>query len=272
MASTTAREPTSVGAWSRTARPVLVVVLWLGLWQLATVLLDQAILLVGPGEVVVRLAELATTTDFWATVGRSFGRIVAGFAAAAVVGVLGAALAARSRTVESLAAPLVTAVRSTPVVSVILLVLIVASSAQLATTISFLMVGPIVYTTVLQGIRHRDSGLLEMAAVFRVPALRRVVAVDVPAVLPYFVAACQVGIGLAWKSGIAAEVIGLPQGSIGEQLYQAKVFLTTADLFAWTVVVVTISYGVERVVLALLDRGQRRLTREPRRAPAGEGA
>lgn len=269
MTSTTAGDLTVPRVRSRIARTVLVGVFWLGLWQLATVVLDQTILLVGPGEVLVRLVELVVTVEFWATVGHSFVRIVAGFAAAAVVGVLGAALAARSRTVELLAAPLVTAVRSTPVVSVILLVLIFASSAQLATIVSFLMVGPIIYTNVLQGIRTRDRGLLEMAAVFRVPALRRVAAVDVPAVLPYFVAACQVGIGLAWKSGIAAEVIGLPQGSIGEQLYQAKIFLTTADLFAWTVVVVTISYAVERLVLALLARGRSRLARDRPSLPAG---
>ena len=212
------------------------------------------------------------TGDFWATVGHSFGRIVTGFAVAAVVGVLGAALAAASRTVEVLAAPLVTAVRSTPVVSVIILVLIFAPSGQLAMVISFMMVGPIIYTNVLQGIRHRDPKLLEMAAVFRVPPLRRIAAVDVPAVMPFFIAACQVGIGLAWKSGIAAEVIGLPEGSIGEQLYQAKIFLTTADLFAWTIVVVTISYGVERLVLALLTRGRRPVAREPRRPAVGEPA
>jgi len=93
-----------------------------------------------------------------------------------------------------------------------------------------------------------------MAAVFGVPLWRRLRAVDVPAVVPFLLAGARVAVGLAWKSGIAAEVIGLPQGSIGERLYQAKIWLSTADLFAWTVVIVVLSLLVERGVVALLAR------------------
>jgi NitT/TauT family transport system permease protein len=94
-----------------------------------------------------------------------------------------------------------------------------------------------------------------------VPVLRRLPAIDAPAVLPHLLAACQVGVGLAWKSGITAEVIGLPQGSIGERLYQAKIFLSTADLFAWTIVIIALSFLFERVVRALLTRLEVRVGR-----------
>jgi NitT/TauT family transport system permease protein len=245
----------------RVARPALVIGFWAGVWQVATVVVHQEILLVSPAGVLVRLAELVPTADFWGTIGHSFVRITAGFLLAALVGVLGAALAATSRVVDALATPLVTAIRSTPVVSFIILVLMWADSGQLAFVISFLMVVPIIYTNVLEGIRHRDRALLDVATVFGVPLLRRLPAIDIPAVLPFFVAGCKIGVGLAWKSGIAAEVIGLPRGSIGEQLYQAKIFLSTADLFAWTVVIVAISYGFERLVLVLLTRMQVRLGR-----------
>jgi NitT/TauT family transport system permease protein len=238
---------------------LLVIGFWVGVWQVASMVVDQDLLLVSPGAVLVRLADLGLTADFWGTVWYSFVRIAAGFAVAALVGALGAALAAASRVVDALVTPLVTAVRSTPVVSFIILVLMWASSSQLAFIISFLMVVPIFYTNVLEGIRHRDGALLEVAGVFGVPLLRRLPAIDIPAVLPYFMAACKIGVGFAWKSGIAGEVIGLPQGSIGERLYQAKIFLSTADLFAWTVVVIAISFTLERLVLALLTRAQIRL-------------
>lgn len=260
MTSTTAARP--VG-WRRAARPLLVVGFWAAVWQVAALVVDQRILLVGPGGVLVRLGELVVTADFWATVAHSLGRIVAGFVLAAVVGVLAAALAATSRVVDALLTPLLAAVRTTPVVSFIILVLLWADSGQLAVVIAFLMVLPVLYTTVLEGIRHRDRALLEAAQVFDVPLLRRLAAMDVPAVLPYFSAGCRIGVGLAWKSGIAAEVIGLPQGSIGERLYEAKIFLSSADLFAWTVVIIALSVAVEKLVLALLDRLERRLARGP---------
>jgi NitT/TauT family transport system permease protein len=239
----------------------LVFAFWVGVWQVATLVIDQEILLASPAGVLGRLADLVVTADFWGTVWHSFVRITAGFALAAVAGVLGAAAAAASRLVDAVVTPMITAVRSTPVVSFIILVLIWIDSARLALVISFLMVVPIIYTNVLEGIRHRDRGLLDVAAVFRVPLLRRLVAIDVPAVLPFFTAACQIGVGLAWKSGIAAEVIGLPDGSIGERLYQAKLFLSSADLFAWTAVIIAISICFERVLLVVLERGELRLSR-----------
>lgn len=259
MTSTTAADAAVRRLTQRAARPLLVVVFWIAVWQVAALTVGQELVLASPGRVLARLAELVVTVDFWATVGHSFTRISAGFLAAAVVGVLGAALAARSRVFDALMTPFIVAIRAAPVVSFIILVLMWAGSSWLALVISFLMVVPIVYANVLEGIRHRDRALLEVATVFEVSWLRRLAAMDVPAVLPFFIAACKVGVGLAWKSGVAAEVIGLAQGSIGERLYQAKLFFSSADLFAWTAVIIAVSFAFERVLLRGLGRAERRL-------------
>ena len=261
MTSTTAADGAVVSPVRRVARAVGAAAFWLVVWQLAAVAISHRVLLVTLAEAFARLGELVVTADFWTTVAHSFVRIGAGFLLAAVVGILGASLAHRVLLVDVLLTPALAAVRSTPVVSFIILVLIWSGSGTLAIVISFLMVLPILYTNTLEGIRHRDRALLEMASTFRVPWVRRLPVVDVPAVLPFVVAGCKVGVGLAWKSGIAAEVIGLPQGSIGERLYDAKIFLSSADLFAWTVVVVALSYGFERLVLLALGRAETRMSR-----------
>lgn len=255
---------------ARAARPLLVLAFWLLVWQAVAWAVGQEFLLASPVSVARRLAELVVTGEFWGTVGHSLARIAVGFLAAVVVGVATAAASAASRIVDTTLGPAMTAVRAAPVVSFIILLLMLPGGAgRLAATTAFLMVLPIVHATVLEGIRQRDRGLLEMAAVFRVPWRRRLVAVDVPAVLPYLAAACHVGVGLAWKAGVAAEVIGMPQGSIGERMYQAKLLLLSADLFAWTVVVIAVSFASERLVAALLARGQARLA-VGRRGPAGD--
>ena len=115
------------------------------------------------------------------------------------------------------------------------------------------MVFPPVYMGVLEGIRQTDGKLLEMAKVFRVPLGRQVRAIYLPAVLPHFRTAVSLGLGLCWKAGIAAEVIGLPGGSLGERLYSAKVYFQTPDLFAWTAVIVAVSVAFEKLFLALVD-------------------
>ena len=263
MSSTTAPEAPAVpGRWARgrswrPVRPLLVVAFWVAVWQGVAVAVDQEILVAAPAQVLARAADLGVTADFWATVWHTSARIGVGFVAAAVVGVLTATLASTVRAVDALLSPLITAIRSTPVVSFIILVLLWADSRRLAVVISFLMVMPIIHTTVLVGIAGRDRAMLEVATVFRVPWQRRVAAIDVPAVLPFFLAGCRVGVGLAWKSGIAAEVIGLPRGSIGERLYDAKLLLSTPDVFVWTGVVVGLAYGFERLIDALLRRVER---------------
>jgi NitT/TauT family transport system permease protein len=209
------------------------------------------------GRAARRFAPALLAAAFWIAVWQ-VAAVVVGFTCAAIVGGLLAVLSSASRIAEALAAPLIATIRSVPVVSFIILLLLWTDSSRLAAWTSFLMVFPIMYANMLAGIRNRDRALLEAAQVFRVPWLRRVRAIDVPSVLPFFAAACKAGVGLAWKSGVAAEVIGVARGTIGERLYEAKLFLESADLFAWTIVIVALSVVGEAVVLWGLRRAQAR--------------
>ena len=237
------------------------VILWLVLWQAGSMALDQEILLVSPISVIIRLFSLVRTLPFWESIWFSFIRICAGFLAAVAAGVVLAALSVRFRRISELLAPLMLAIKAIPVASFIILVLIWIPSRNLSVFISFLMVLPVIYTNVLDGIRSADTDLLEMARVFSIPAWRKIRYIYAFQVLPFFRSACTISLGLCWKSGIAAEVIGIPDGSIGENLYQAKIYLNTPDLFAWTLVIVLISLGFEKLFLFLLGLGCRRLER-----------
>ena len=237
------------------------VIFWLLLWQSGAMAINQRIILVSPLRVLARLAELAPTLEFWGAIGYSMVRITAGFLLGAAAGTLLAALSARFRRGEELLAPAFLAIKSIPVASFIILALILFSSRNLAVLISFLIVLPVLYANILGGIRAADRQLLEMARVFCIPAARRIRYVYLPQVFPYFRSACGSALGLCWKSGIAAEVIGMPDGSIGEQLQQAKIYLNTPDLFAWTLVIVLVSLAFEKVFLALLKRGEHALER-----------
>lgn len=240
---------------------VWAVLVWLLVWQLVSMAVGKEILLVSPLRVVVRLSELCIRAEFYQAIAFSLARIAGGYLLAAVLGVLLAALASRCRRVQELLTPMMLAMRTIPVASFIILALIWFSSRNLAVLISFLMVLPILYTNVLDGIRAVDPQMLEMTRVFRVPPLRAVRYVLLPQVMPYFRTGCHVSLGLCWKAGIAAEVIGMPNGSIGEQLQQAKVYLDTPDLFAWTIVIVLVSVTFEKIVLRLVDCAGRRLER-----------
>lgn len=234
------------------------VAFWLLVWQGASMLFARwlpfgGLLLASPLAALARLGELALTAAFWRAVGLSAARIFGGFILGCALGCILAALASAQSVLRELLAPVVAAVKAVPVVSFIILALVWLDSRSLPLAVSALMVFPPVYLNVLEGIGAADAQLLEMAQVFRVPFGRRLTGIYLPAVLPYFRSALSLALGLCWKAGAAAEVIGLPAGSIGERLYTAKVYFQTPDLFAWTAMIVALSALAERLILALVD-------------------
>ena len=238
---------------------ILAVLAALAVWQLAAMSVGSRILLATPWQALGRLLALLPTAGLWRTVGCSFVRIAGGFLLALALGTALALAAYRWRMVETMLRPYVVVIKSVPVASFIILALIWLQTSQLSLFISFLMVFPVLYTNVLAGIRSADRQLLEMARVFRVPWKRRVRMIYLPAVEPFLLAGCTTSLGMSWKAGVAAEVIGVVGGSLGERLYDAKIYLMTADLLAWTVVIVALSAGFEKLVLWLLRRILRRI-------------
>ena len=232
----------------RPLRLALAALFWVAVWQIVAMAVGQGILLASPVDTLLRLAELVQTGGFWRSVLFTLGHILAGYALAAALGIALGTLASRYPPVADLLAPLLSAMRSVPVASFVIAALIWVPSRRLSVLICFVIVLPVVYAGALDGLRQIDPKLTEMARVFRMPRLNRLRCIELPAALPSLRSALSVAIGLAWKSGVAAEVIGIPGGSIGEKLYKAKVYLATPDLFAWTLAIVLISAGCARLL------------------------
>ena len=235
------------------------VIFWLLVWEAASVAIGQEILLVSPVDVLIRLGELVITAEFWQSVGFSIARIVSGFLLALILGTAAAALASRYKRFAELLEPFVQTIKAIPVASFVILVLIWISSANLSIVISFLMVFPIIYTNMYEGISSMDRQLLEMAGVFGMKGKERFKYIYISQVLPFFRSACSVTLGMCWKAGVAAEVIGLPEKTIGENLYEAKIFLDTPSLFAWTVVIICISVLFEKIFMGFVNKGASRI-------------
>ena len=211
-------------------RRLLAVAFWLAVWQAAAMAIGQEVFLVSPVQALRTLVQLLPRADFWQRVCFSSGRILLGFGLGAVFSVVLAVCAARWSAADALLAPVMQLVKATPVASFIILALVWVRGSALSVLISFLMVLPVLYGAVRTGIARADVQLLEMAA------------------------GCSVALGICWKSGVAAEVIGLPNGSIGDALYRAKITLSTGELFAWTFVIILLSAGFEKLFLLALDK------------------
>lgn len=233
---------------------VLAVAAALLLWQLAAVIIGEEILLVSPIKVISRLSQLVFEAEFWGAVLFSFKRITLGFIIAVASGIVLAVLAYRYRIIEILLWPYMAVIKAVPVASFIILCLIWLTSESLPIFISFLIVLPVIYTNMLSGFKNTEKEMLQMAEIFRLSFGKKLVYIYLPKLKPYFISALSISLGLAWKSGVAAEIIGIPDGSMGEMLYQAKLYLATADLFSWTVTIVVISILFEKVILLAVNK------------------
>ena len=238
----------------RITRKIAAGAVWLLVWQLCWLAVGQDVLLPSPAGVARRLGQLVCTLPFWQQVGLSLLRILTGYLLALALGAALGALTARSQLADCLLSPALRSVRAIPVASFIILLFVLMSKEHIPTVTSFLMVLPVVWANVDQGVRETDPALLEMARVFRLPPGRVFRHIRLPAVMPFFLAAARTGMGLAWKAGVAAEVLAAPRLGIGRALYEAKVYLESEELFAWTAVIVAISVLLERGLVRLLGR------------------
>ncbi len=237
---------------------LLAVLFWLLVWQLLSIRIGQELLLASPITVLKTLFEMVRSLDFWQTILFSSLRIILGFVLALLTGTLLAVLAYRFPLIEELISPLMRIIKAMPVASFIILALVWIKTKNLSVLISFMMVLPMIYAGVAQGLKAADEKLLQMAQVFDLGLWKKILAIYAPSVKPFFQTAVTVGLGFCWKAGIAAEVIGIPSGSIGAKLYEAKLYFMTKELLAWTVVIILISILFEKAVVLLL-RSERRI-------------
>lgn len=236
----------------RTVKNLLATLFWVAAWHILAVRFGNPLLLPTPIQVLRRLWELMLTADFWRITTVSIGRILLGAASALALGVALAVLTTRSSLLDALTAPVMTAIQATPVASFAILVLIWLDRDYVPALICAMMVLPVVWGNVCEGIRSTDAQMLELAKVYRLPRLRILRRIYVPSVLPYFRAACSSALGLGWKAGIAAEVLTVPKASIGRMISESKLYLLTEDLFAWTLAVVILSLLLQKLMLRLL--------------------
>ncbi|MGI6679193.1 MAG: ABC transporter permease [Dehalobacterium sp.] len=227
--------------------------IWLVIWQALSVFIGYEILLPGPWQVLKTLGVLTRDPLFWQSVISSMMRIILGFLLGLVLGCFLAVLTTVSSWCKAFFTPLMGVIKATPVASFIILALVWLATGHISVFTAFLIVLPVVWSNVFTGIAETDEKLLEMAHAFQVTRKNLFFKLYLPSVQPFFVAAITASMGMAWKAGIAAEVICNPPNSIGGALYDAKIYLDTPELFAWTGVVILLSVILEKILISFIS-------------------
>ena len=234
---------------------------WLGVWQVCAFLVDRRLegrgnelLLPYPASVWSTFTAMVGTEEFWAAVLASLGRIALGLCWGATIGGVLAVLTCASPWADRLLSPAIRVVRAAPVASFILLVLLWTGRNRVPAVIAAMMVIPVVWDNLSRGIQAMDGKLLELARCYRFSRWKTASLIYLPALRPYILTALTTAAGLAWKSGVAAEVLCLPEPSLGQRIYYTKYYLDIPELFAWTAATVALSMALERLLRACLAR------------------
>ena len=243
----------------RFARKAGIIAFWLAIWQLLDVIIDNRLVLAGPIRVAQALVEQLGQPDFWVICGASFGRIALGFLLSFVVGFLLALVSCRHRLFRDFVDPIISLLRTIPVASFIILLLIWVGNQALTVFLAFFIVLPLIYTNMVTGFESVDRQMLEMARVYGLSRWRTFLYIYRPAFMPFLMSSTKISLGMTWKSGIMAEVLATPKPSIGKEMATARTFLDTPDLLAWTVVVMVLSFLFEKAFMELLKRANRPL-------------
>lgn len=237
----------------------LSILIWLFIWHIAASCISNELFLPSPLKVFDALFNtLIPSENFWSSLLSSLTHICFGFFIGSITGILLAIPASFNTIFEAFIWFPVKIMKSVPVASFVILVLLWLDADDLAIFIPAMIVLPTLYINTLTGIKQTNYNLLDMATLFRVPLLKRILHIYIPNTIPYILSACSLAMGMAWKAGVAAEIIGLAKNSIGNELYKTKIYLMTPELFAWTILIVVLSILCESAIKLLIKLIEKR--------------
>lgn len=239
--------------FKKSIRILIVIVFWFAVWQITSMLVNQSLFMPSPAETFSSLGGLIITSEFWLSIVYTLYRVVFGIAVSFVLGIALAYAAAHVHMIENLLRPIVAAIKSTPVMSIIVIALVWFSASFVPVFSCILLCFPIFYTNTLTGIRSVERDYMELAKVYQIRRQRVIREITLPSILPHIYSALSVCVGFSWKSVVAAEVLSSPKYSMGFNLYETKLYLDTPQLFAWTIAIIIISLIVEKVLKQLLQ-------------------
>lgn len=238
---------------------VLSVIMWLSIWEILAYIVDLKFIFPGAVETFVALGKLIVTLNFWKTVAFSMLRIFIGLILGVTFGTVFALLYQFVPFLRNFITIGMTVTKSTPVASIIMImwVVMINGSKDLPAVIALLMVAPIIWQNLCDAFSSIDTDLSEVCDVFCFSKKKKFRLLILPQLTKYFVPAFLTSIGLAWKSGIAAEIISYTKNSIGRNILNAKSFFEGDVMFAWTFTVVILSLLFEYTSKFLLRRWRR---------------
>jgi NitT/TauT family transport system permease protein len=224
---------------------ILAILFILLAWKFTSMGIKNGLILPAPEKTLLDFIRLISSTDFYIALGSTllrgfFGFIIA-FLMAALIGIPAGII----KSVRDFFNPVIVLLRSTPVITFILLALIWFGPDNVPVFIAILTMFPLLCKGFINGIENTDRELVEMANVYKVKRKRILSALYLPSLLPFLFNGMSNALGFGWRAVIIGEVLSQPRWGLGTEMQVAQTYLLVSKLICWSIVAVTIAFIFE---------------------------
>lgn len=227
---------------------ILAVIFLIGIWQLVSMIAGSSHIFPSPSQTLIAFVEIIRSETFIPSIGSTIIRGIIGFIIALILAFMLGIPAGMSRSVFLFINPILVSIRSTPVISIILLAIIWLGNQRVPVFIALLTMFPIICGNIIEGIRNVDKSLIEMGGVYKVGKRKILTGISIPSIIPFLTGGISNALGFGWRAIIIGEVLSQPSMGIGSRMQDAQTFLMVSDLIAWTLIAIIISSVFEWIM------------------------
>ena len=235
-------------------KKIFIILFWILMWEIVALIINQEIYLPSPFSTFKALYDLLFSKDTYITILYSSYRTILGFLLSCFFGIILGYFCGINSFMNNLFNPLISVMRTVPVMSIIIIALLWFKDTNVPIFVAFLMCFPLIWTNTVIGIENTNIKLLQMCKIYNIKRLKIIKSIYLYSTLPHIKAGMISALGISWKVTSAAEVLSLPKYSIGRYLYDSKVYLEIPELFAWTIIIVVLSFLFEKILSMLFEK------------------
>lgn len=226
---------------------------WLSVWEIFSLIVNREIYLPSPIATFKALYSLLLSLDTYIAILYSSYRTTIGFFFSCILGIMLGSVCGVNDVLYNIFRPFINTIRALPIISIIIITLLWFSDTNVPIFVTFLMSFPIIWTNTVTGVHQTDEKLLQMCEIYKIKKSRVIKSVYMNTALPYIKSSMISALGMGWKVTSAAEVLSLPRYAVGSNLYDMKITLQIPELFAWTFIIILLSYFFENILNKMLS-------------------
>lgn len=229
---------------------ILGIIIFILLWFFISLKINSEIVFPNILTIIKKLIEIILEKSFYKDLFLSLIRVFITFILSFLLAIIFGILSGIFSSIRYMLMPIINFIRTIPTIPLILVAIIWFDNNTVPIFVSMLVIFPIMYDAVVNGIINVDKNLIDMSLSYNVSLKTQIISLYIPSIKPYILTSISQSMGITWKSILAAEILALPSLGIGSKLYESHLYLDTVSLFAYCLIAVIFN-GIFEIIIRL---------------------